>query len=424
VGVVASRFDVVVVGAGPAGTVAAAVLARGGANVALVEKARFPRDKACGDVVGPRGIRVLDDLGIPTPIGREVAEIEVVGPTGRRVLLPCGEGLTYPGHGTTIMRRTLDSSLFDSAVEAGAAPVHGHVVEILGENGQVNGCRLSSGTELRGDFVIGADGATSRVAAESGLVGTGKVLWGFALRTYVPVDVDVPAILFWEPESWRAIPGYGWVFPGTEGANVGLGVGMVADRKAGAEIHRLLPRFFEHLRDVNLIENVPDPRSSRSLGGWLKMGMVGTTPATDQVLLVGDAAGLVNPLQGEGIAQALCSGRRAAEAILGDSGHAADRYRSSLAEDHLPYHRITGALQSWLVGRPRAVSATARSLTVLGRSNLLSGGWSVFWNELLDGAPANRHRAVAASVTWLGQKMTSRSATAMWFDENVRISSS
>jgi menaquinone-9 beta-reductase len=415
----ASRFDVIVVGAGPAGAIAAHVLAQSGVNVALVDKASFPRDKACGDVVGPRGIQLLDDLGIPTPLGRNVAEIDVVGPTGRRVRLPCGEGLTYPGHGTTIRRRSLDSSLYDSAVRAGATPVHAQVVETLGENGRTSGCRLSSGGDLYADFVIGADGATSRVAAESGMVDSEKVLWGFAMRTYVPIVVDVPSIVFWEPESWRAVPGYGWVFPGTGGANVGLGVGMVADRRAGGGVQRMLPRFLEHLCQLGLLESVPDPRASRSLGGWLKMGMVGTSPATDQVLLVGDAAGLVNPLQGEGIAQALCSGRRAAEAVLGDPGHAADRYRSSLVADHLPYHRITAALQGWLVDQPRVIAATARLLSLLGRSNLLSGGWSVFWNELLDGAPTNGHRAVAASVTWLGQRMTARAATARWFDESL-----
>ena len=416
---VATRFDVVVVGAGPAGTIAAYVLARGGATVALVDKAVFPRDKACGDVVGPRGIRLLEELGIPALNGREVAEIEVVGPTGRRVRLPCGEGLTYPGYGTAVMRRSLDSSLFDLAVRAGATPVHAHVVEALEENGQMDGCRLNSGADLRADFVIGADGATSRVAAESGLVDTKKVLWGFAMRTYVPIVVDQPAIVFWEPEPWRALPGYGWVFPGTQGANVGLGVGMVADRRAGAAIHQALPRFFEHLRELSLLDGAPDPTPSRSLGGWLKMGMIGTTPAAGRVLLVGDAAGLVNPLQGEGIAQALCSGRSAAEAILDDPGQAGDRYRSSLASDHLPYHRITAAVQGWLVDQPRVVAASGRLLTTLGRNNLLSGGWSVFWNELLDGAPANGHRAVAATVTWLGQKLTARSSTAQWFDEHL-----
>ena len=92
------RFDVLVVGAGPAGSVAALVLARGGARVAVVDKARFPRDKACGDLVGPRGVQVLSDLAIDVPRAASVGDMVVVGPTGRRVRLPCYPGTTYPGH--------------------------------------------------------------------------------------------------------------------------------------------------------------------------------------------------------------------------------------------------------------------------------------------------------------------------------------
>lgn len=413
-----SRFDVIVVGGGPAGSIAALVLARAGAEVALVEKASFPRDKACGDVVGPRGVQLLEDLGLPTPTGRDVGVIEVIGHEGKRVRLPCGEGLTYPGHGTAIRRRVFDAMLHERAVEAGATSVHAHAVEPLAENGRIDGYRLNNGCELRADFVIGADGATSRVASDAGLVDTKKVLWGFAMRTYLPGAVDLPAIVFWEPEKWRALPGYGWVFPGSDETNVGLGLGMVADRKAAANVQQLMPRFLDHLCEIGVLSDASASISSRRLGGWLKMGMVGTIPAAGRILLVGDAAGLVNPLQGEGIAQAMCSGRSAAEAILGDSGRAADRYLAALASDHLPYHRITATVQSWLVDRPKAVATTARLLTTLGRSDLLAGGWSVFWNELLVGAPANSHRALAAAVTRVGRVVTGHSSTSRWFDNS------
>lgn len=412
-----SRFDVIVVGGGPAGSIAALVLARGGARVALVDKAQFPRDKACGDIVGPRALQLLADLGLPAPKGRNVGEILVVGPTGRRVQLPCGEGLTYPGHGTAVTRTAFDSMLHDVALEAGATRVCGLAVEPLECEGRIDGFRLIDGAELRADFVIGADGATSRVAEAAGMVDAKKVLWGFAVRTYLPQTVDLPAIVFWESSPWQGFPGYGWVFPGANGgANVGLGLGTVADRKAGAKVLQALPRFLEHLREIDLLSYGSSSMPSRRLGGWLKMGMIGTVPATGRVLLVGDAAGLVNPLQGEGISQAMCSGRSAAEALLGDPVRSAERYRATLALDHLPYHRITAALQGWLIGRPRAIAAVSRLSMKAGRSDALSGGWSVFWNELLQGAPPGRHRSVAAMASRLGQMMTARTGAARWFD--------
>jgi menaquinone-9 beta-reductase len=414
-----SRYDVVVVGSGPAGSAAALVLARGGARVALVDKAAFPRDKACGDIVGPRGLQVLFELGVPVPPGRDVGDILAVGPNGRRVRLPSGEGLTYPGHGRAVTRAVLDRALHDAAVAEGAVPVRGRADEPLWSGGRLEGFRLLDGSELSADFVIGADGATSQVARRTGLVDPRRVLWGFAIRAYMPDTIDLPAIVFWEPTPWRAFPGYGWVFPGAEGgANVGLGLATLSDRTAGAAAARALPAFVDHLHRLELVAR-PATGSGRQLGGWLKMGMVGTTPADGRVLLVGDAAGLVNPLQGEGIAQALGSGRLAAEAILRESGRAADLYRAGLAAEHLPYHLIAAVLQRATVGRPRLVAAVARLLVVAGRVDRVRGGWSVFWNELLDGAPRDDHEAVARAVTWVGRITTSHGSTAGWFETHL-----
>jgi hypothetical protein len=200
---------------------------------------------------------------------------------------------------------------------------------------------------------------------------------------------------------------------------VGLGLATLSDRTAGASAARALPKFFAHLHRLKLVSEPSPDTAGRHLGGWLKMGLVGTTPAAGRTLLVGDAAGLVNPLQGEGISQALGSGRLAAQAILQGAGCSAAQYRARLAAEHLPYHRLAAALQAAMIGRPRAVAALFRLLIVVGRINWLAGGWSVFWNELLEGAPPNSHRTIANAMTWAGATMTSRGSTARWFDSVV-----
>jgi geranylgeranyl reductase family protein len=411
-----SRYDVLVVGAGPAGSTAALVLARAGATVALLDKARFPRDKACGDFIGPRGLQVLADLDLPEPRGLDVGDMVVLGPTGRRVVLPCFDGTTYPGRARAVPRAVFDDALRTAALDAGAVAVQGRAGDPVGSGAGIGGFAVAGGGRIHADFVIGADGATSHVASRAGLVEEARVLWGFAVRCYVDQRVDLPAITLWEQTRWHAFPGYGWIFPGPDGvANVGLGIGTLADRQSGSTAVRVLPSYLRYLADRGLLDRVP-ARPGRRLGGWLKMGMVGTVPAAGRVLLAGDAAGLVNPLQGEGIAQALTSGRAAAEAVLATPGQAANRYRSELARAHLPYQRITAAGHAALVGRPRAVAAVGRLLTAPLIGQALAGGWGIFWNELLDGATPGAARRVASVSTWLGRTATGRTDVSRWFD--------
>ena len=193
------RFDALVVGAGPAGSIAALVLARAGARVALLDKARFPRDKACGDFIGPRGLQLLSDLGVAEPPGLDVGDMVVVGPTGRRVVLPCFDGTTYPGRARSVTRMVFDDALRAAALAAGAEGYDGRADRPLPAEGPGAGVAGIDGfsvedRELRADFVIGADGATSHVAQSAGLVDDPRVLWGFALRCYLEQRVALPAI--------------------------------------------------------------------------------------------------------------------------------------------------------------------------------------------------------------------------------------
>jgi geranylgeranyl reductase family protein len=414
------RFDALVIGSGPAGSVAALVLARGGARVALVDKAGFPRDKACGDLVGPRGVRLLADLGIAVGPARPVGDMVVVGPTSRQTRLPCYPGRTYPDHALAQPRARFDATLHEAAVAAGAVPFTGRAAEALGDDGGLEGFRLSTGADLRAGAVIGADGATSRVADAAGLVDPGRVLWGFAIRAYVEDPVSLPHILFWEPEAWSAFPGYGWLFPGVEGrANVGLGLGVLAHRADGARAAQRLDDFVAHLRRLGLLGGGSSSRPAPRLGGWLKMGMVGTVPARGRVLLTGDAAGLVNPLQGEGIAQAMASGRAAAEAVLAAPGRPAPAYGPGLAALHGRYFSTTASVHAAMVKRPRVVSGAGRLLTAPGLRRVLAGGWSIYWNDLLDGAEPGPARALASLASGVGRATTAGGRARRWFADQA-----
>ena len=418
-----------IAGAGPAGSVAALVLARGGARVVLVDKASFPRDKACGDLVGPRAVGLLADLGLAPPPHVEVGDLLVVGPTGGTTRLPARAGLAYPGTGWALPRHTFDAWLWEAAVQEGAEARRARVATVdpaaPGDQGLGSGplrMDLDTGEALVADVVIAADGATSGVAQALGLVDPDRTLWGFAVRTYLAQEVTTPVVAFWDPEPARAFPGYGWLFPGPEGtANAGLGVSTGGDRRRGALATRALEAFLDHLRALRLLDggapvSGPGDPSPARLGGWVKMGMVGTIPARGRALVVGDAAGLVNPLQGEGITQALDSGAAAARAVLAGPATAAGTYRAHLRARHASFQSATAALHAAVIHRPRATSYLGRVLTTPPVGSLVGPGWALYWNNLLAGAAPGPGRRVAALADAVARGATAPGRTRRWLD--------
>ena len=396
-------YDVIVVGAGPAGSLAAFALAKAGARVGLVDKASAGRDKACGDLVGPRGVRLLDDLGLGVPGAQTAGDMVVTGPSGRRVLLPARPGRTYPGHAIVVPRARFDALLRGAALDAGAVDISARVASVDG--GRVV---FDEGRPIESDFVIGADGATSTTARTAGLVDPSRVLWGFAVRGYIEADVALPLIALWNNQDHRGFPGYGWLFPGPDGANLGLGIGLGHSRRHGHRAQQQFDAFCAHLVRIGALESAPGS-AVRQLGGWLKMGLVGTRPAAGKVMLVGDAAGLVNPLQGEGIAQALESGRAAAQAIVDRPGDAADSYRHWVDATYGRWTSVTTPIHATFVGRPRHIAALSATITAPVVGRLIASTWAIYWNNLAEGAIQTPAVAAARAVHRLGRVGTVRS---------------
>ena len=271
-------------------------------------------------------------------------------------------------------RVVFDAALRAAAVAAGAVPCHGRADRPLGSGTSLEGF-AAGGDELRADFVIGADGATSHVARSAGLVEDARVLWGFAVRCYLEQPVDLPVITLWEQTRWRAFPGTAGSSP-DRGAAIGVGIGTLADRQGGAVPCACCAAYLDTWPTSDWST---DPLAVRCPGSWAggsrwawwaphrpRGGFWSVMPQAGQ------------PLQGEGIAQAMSSGRAAAESILGPSGPAATTHRRRLARAHLPDQRISAAGHAALVGRPGAVSAAGRLVTapLIGRALAGDGGSS------------------------------------------------
>jgi geranylgeranyl reductase family protein len=340
------RCDVVVAGGGPAGAAAAAHLAAAGLDVVVLDRAAFPRDKACGDFVGPTALRELDTLGLAAgPEVRAANKIRRAGLflDGRRLIvrsLPRIEGM--PAFGRTIPRRRLDALVLDAARERGARVVErARVLGFVADRTSVDVAYERAGAPgtVRAAVLVGADGSSSAVARElrgSPPPSKDRIM---AVRAYVdgvagPAD---RADLYFGSDSF---PGYYWLFPTGDGT-ANIGVGMLLDTVPPSRQHlrTLLGELVE--RDRGLAARLPSRTVAGRIVGWPlttynpRLPLVG-----DRLVLVGDAAGLINPLNGEGIQYALASGRLASGAIAsaldaggGPTARALAPYTAAVAEE-------------------------------------------------------------------------------------------
>jgi geranylgeranyl reductase family protein len=292
------RFDVLVVGAGPAGSATASRLAREGARVLLADKARFPRDKPCGGGLTGRALRYAPcDVSpvVEHDVDRFVVRVGYRGRIARR-------------SASTLVRMTqrarLDAHLAEQAAAAGVEFRDGAPVSQLELGADGATARVGS-ARVHATHVVGADGANGVVASAAGL-GDG-ILRGVALEGNVAWSELGRAP--YDETAWvelGVVPGgYGWVFPKGDHANLGVG-GWLAEG----------PRLRDHLARLAREHGVEPSSISDVRGHRLPMRRPGAPAARGRVLLVGDAAGLVDPLSGDGIYEAFVSARLAADAII------------------------------------------------------------------------------------------------------------
>ena len=333
------RFDVAVIGAGPAGSASAIHLARGGARVLLVDKARFPRDKPCGGGLTLRAVRQA-----PVDPG-PVVEHEV-----DRMEFRLGSRSRFERRGKRgpfvlmTQRRRLDEYLAQQAAAAGADFRDGVKVTDVHE-----GRLRIDGVEVAADVVVGADGANGTTARSLGL--GGPITHGVAFEGNAPFDERYRSLAVIELGT---IPGgYGWIFPKGDHVNVGVG---------GWESEG--PRLRGHLAELCGRHGIDEDTLESVRGHRLPLRRTGFVPARGRVLLVGDAAGLVDPLTGDGMYEAFVSARLAAEAALDLlAGHAEtlEPYTDRLGHALGPLAGASWGAKVALDRYPRTTFALARA---------------------------------------------------------------
>jgi len=377
--------DVIVVGAGPSGSTTAYYLAQAGLNVLLLEKSRFPRDKVCGDGLTPRAVKALIAMGVdvsPEAGWLQNKGLRVIG-GGLRLEMPWPELNSFPGYGLVRPRSSLDETMARRAQAAGAKVVEGATVTgpVLDDNGVITGVRAreGSGRDVSSEriysapVVVAADGNSSRLAVAMGLAKRDDRPMGVAVRTYYTSPRHDDDYL----ESWldlwdedRLLPGYGWIFGMGDGtSNVGLGLLNTSDAFGKTDYRELLRRWLKSMPEE--WGYVEENRTEPIRGAALPMGFNRTPHYYRGLLLAGDAAGMVNPFNGEGIAYAMESGeilaRTIAQAMARPTRAERERvlrtYPVQLQQSYGGYYTL-GRLFVELIGRPKLMRyATAHGMS-------------------------------------------------------------
>jgi menaquinone-9 beta-reductase len=364
-----ARADVVVVGAGPAGCAAAITLARAGRHVLLADKARFPRDKCCGDGLTTAALRWLEHLGLePAAVAswHDVDAAWVRSPSGRAVEFPLPRG--HGRFAAVGARVDLDAALVERARASGVTVCDGTAVVAVDEPAPDHvRVGFPGGDSCRASYALAADGMWSPVRRLAGLSAPGYLGEWHAARSYVTGvtgDARERLWVWFEPDL---LPGYAWSFP-LGGGRVNLGFGVCRDRERHG--HELKDLWDSLRRRGHIARSLgPDAELEGAMKAWPIPARVTTAPlGRGRVLLAGDAAAAADPMTGEGIGQALLTGVLAAEAIVGHGPHRPDEvqraYRRTVQHALAADHRMSVALgrvlrsPRWARGAMRVAGAS------------------------------------------------------------------
>jgi geranylgeranyl reductase family protein len=334
--------DVIVVGAGPGGSAAAYHLATAGLDVLLLEKTSFPREKVCGDGLTPRAVKALTAMGIPVEPGDGWLinkGLRIIG-GGGRIELAWPDLSSFPGYGTVRTRTDFDQLLARHAQKAGVRLLENIAVTGLTideRTGRVTGvtARETAAPPAEGaarasrrpqgaqrnfgaPLILAADGNSSRLSVSMGLRTRPDRPLGVAVRTYYKTPRHDDDYLEAWLDLWdgnQLLPGYGWIFGMGDGtSNVGLGLLNTSDAFGNIDYRALLKRWLAAMPpEWGLVE---DNMTQPVRGAALPMGFNRTPHYTRGLVLVGDAGGMVNPFNGEGIAYAMESGELAARSVV------------------------------------------------------------------------------------------------------------
>lgn len=315
-----NNYDVVIVGAGPAGSTAAFYLAKQGIRVALLDKATFPREKTCGDGLTPRAISVLDDLGLLPNLlqdGFSMDEATVFAPNGTPVTTQMPIRKETPSIMLAIPRIKLDNLILQQAVSAGAHLMEGvniQNVEMQETGVTVMGKQNGKVMHVNGRICIIAVGASMGLLKRIGILKKPPTLT-LAARTYYEGLEGLNGRFEFYFEG-IPLPGYGWVFPLSDtSANIGAGIFEVRRRKQKKRTAQMVMEQF--LQIPKMQKMLANAKQIGPLRGYpIRTDFAHAPTYAKNVMLVGEAAGLVNPLTGEGVDYALESGKIAAHQLL------------------------------------------------------------------------------------------------------------